>query len=135
MPVEASPMPLVLIAEDEALISFVLAEALGEAGFETIVVATAQEAISELELAPSRFRALLTDIRMPGKENGWHVARRARELQPMIPVLYMTADSAEQWRSQGVPGSVLLQKPFVSAQLITALTTLLTEAGMADISH
>lgn len=126
-------MPLVLIAEDEALISLVLADDLSDAGFETIVVATAQEAISEMELDPSRFCALLTDIRMPGKGNGWDVARRARELQSMIPVIYMTGDSAEQWRAQGVPGSVLFQKPFVSARLTTTLTNLLAEAGMRDM--
>jgi len=78
------------------------------------VVINAQEAIAELEADASRFRALLTDIRMTGDDTGWGVARRARGPQPTIPVIYMKGDSAEQWRAQGVPGSVLLQKPFVA---------------------
>jgi CheY-like chemotaxis protein len=72
---------------------------------------------------------------MPGEANGWDVARRARELQALLPVIYMTGDSAEHWRAQGVPGSVLLQKPFVSAQLITALSTLLNDAGMSALGQ
>jgi CheY-like chemotaxis protein len=72
---------------------------------------------------------------MPGKLNGGDLARRARELQPLLPVIYMTGDSAAAWRSQGVPGSVLLQKPFADAQLLTALTTLLNEAGMNGLSQ
>lgn len=130
---EASQIHRVLVAEDDALISTTLVDILSEAEFEPFVVVTAQEAFMELEADSSRFRALLTDIRMPGEKNGWDVARRARELQPFIPVIYMTGDSAEQWRAQGVPGSVLLQKPFVAAQLITALTGLLNDASMMDI--
>jgi DNA-binding response OmpR family regulator len=133
--VKAVPKQVVLIAEDEEIIGFLLVETLSDAGFEAVLVATAQNAISELELDAARFRALLTDIRMPGKDTGWDVARRARELEPMIAVIYMTGDSAGQWRVQGVPGSMLLQKPFAPAQLVTALTTLINEAGMTGISH
>ncbi len=35
-----------------------------------------------------------------------------RELKPIMPVIYMTGDSAKGWAAQGVPSSVLLQKPF-----------------------
>ncbi len=132
---EVSKKQLVLVAEDENLISITLDDILSEAGFEPLVVVDAHEAIAELEADASRFRALLTDIRMPGDDSGWDVARRARELQPSIPVIYMTGDSADQWRAHGVPGSVLLQKPFAAAQLITALTNLLNNAGMIDIGH
>jgi len=45
----------------------------------------------------------------------------------------MTGDSAKNWAAQGVPDSVLLQKPFVHAQLVTALTTLLNEATMSGV--
>jgi CheY-like chemotaxis protein len=129
--VEFSELKVVLVAEDDALISITLIDMLAEADFETVVVRDAQEATAALEEDASRFCALLTDVRMPGKGNGWDVARRARELQPSLPVIYMTGDNAGQWRAHGVPGSVLLQKPFVGAQLIIALTNLLNEAGMA----
>jgi DNA-binding response OmpR family regulator len=129
--VEFSDFKVVLVGEDDALISITLIDMLADADFEAVVARNAQEATAALEDDASRFCALLTDVRMPGNGDGWDVARRARELQPLLPVIYMTGDSAEQWRAHGVPGSVLLQKPFVGAQLIIALTNLLNEAGMA----
>ena len=126
---------LVLIAEDEFLIKVDLEDVMTEAGFEHLALLNADEAILALEEASARFCALITDIRMPGEADGWDLARRARELQPLMPVIYMTGDSAKDWAAQGVPNSVLLQKPFVHAQLVTALTTLLNDAATSGIGQ
>jgi hypothetical protein len=40
----------------------------------------------------------------------------------------MTGDSSHEWRSRGVPDSLLLQKPYASAQLVTAVSTLILAA-------
>jgi CheY-like chemotaxis protein len=120
---------LVLLVEDEPLVSFAVEESLTEGGFSFVAVRTADEAIAELETDAARFSALLTDIRTPGKANGWDVAHRARELSPAIPVIYMTGDSAYLWTAHGVPNSVLLQKPFVEVQMMTALATLLNSVS------
>jgi len=37
----------------------------------------------------------------------------------------MTGAATDQWASQGVPNSILLQKPFAPAQLVTAISQLL----------
>jgi CheY-like chemotaxis protein len=126
-------MKLVLIAEDDALVSMAVEGIVSDAGFDSLVADSVHEAIVVLEGNSNRICALLTDIRMPGGLNGWDLARRARELQPLLPIIYMTGDSAAAWRAQGVPGSILLQKPFADAQLVTALTSLLNEAGMNGI--
>lgn len=42
-----------------------------------------------------------------------------------VPVIYMTGAAGDQWASRGVPDSILLTKPFVTAQLITAFANLL----------
>ena len=49
------------------------------------------------------------------------VAKEARRTFPQMAVVYVTGDSAGDWPSEGVPGSVCIQKPFVAAQIITAL--------------
>ncbi len=126
---------LVLIAEDEPLIQATLEDVVSEAGFEHLAVPSADDAILALEEDSARFCALITDVRMPGKADGWDLARRARKLQPLMPVIYMTGDSAKEWAAQGVPNSVLLQKPFVHAQLVTALTTLLNDAATSSIGQ
>jgi len=41
----------------------------------------------------------------------------------------MTAGAGDQWPSQGVPKSILLQKPFAPAQLVTAVSNLLNAGG------
>jgi hypothetical protein len=45
-----------------------------------------------------------------------------------MPVVYMSGDSTSDWTSKGVVGSVNLSKPFADAQLVTAVSTLVTEA-------
>lgn len=57
--------------------------------------------------------------------DGWEVARHARELTPNFPVVYMSGDSAHEHTVQGVPESVMIQKPFAPAQLVTAMSMLL----------
>jgi hypothetical protein len=37
----------------------------------------------------------------------------------------MTGAAADAWTAQGVPNSILLQKPFAPAQLVTAVSQLL----------
>jgi FixJ family two-component response regulator len=69
---------------------------------------------------------LVTDIRLPGESDGWDLARRARELNAQLPVVYVTGDSAADWSVKGVPNSVVIQKPYAAIQLVTAVATLIT---------
>lgn len=74
-------------------------------------------------------RALVTDINLGRHElSGWEVAKHAREINPGIPVVYMSGDSADDWPSKGVPNSIILVKPFAPAQLVTAVSQLLNTA-------
>jgi DNA-binding response OmpR family regulator len=70
---------------------------------------------------------LVLDIKL-GQDGirGWHVARRARSLNPGLPVIYMTGGAAEEWAVHGVAKSIILAKPFAPAQLISAISKLLT---------
>lgn len=68
------------------------------------------------------FAALVTDIDLGDNSSGWEVARRARELFPDLPVVYVSGGSAHEWASRGVPGSVMLTKPFALAHLVVAVS-------------
>ena len=70
-------------------------------------------------------RALVTDIDLRGKMDGWEVAQHAREIAPDFPVVYVSGAAAADWTSKGVPNSIMLAKPFVPAQLLTAVSNLL----------
>jgi CheY-like chemotaxis protein len=121
--------PLLLV-DDDPLVLFATEELLTDGGFKLETAANGTEAITKLEDPSFNFCALVTDVRMPGGPSGWDVAHRARELFPAMPVVYVTGDSALQWAAHGVPGSVLISKPYVQAQIITALATLLNKASV-----
>jgi DNA-binding NtrC family response regulator len=121
---------LLLLVEDESLIIDVLEDALTDAGFEVLKAKSGAEALDAIEADAARIRAIVTDVRLGSGPVGWAIAHRAREIAPAMPIVYMSGDSAPDWASEGVPGSVMLPKPFASAQLVTAVSTLITEADM-----
>jgi DNA-binding response OmpR family regulator len=118
-------LPIVLVVEDDALMQGIVEDSLKEGGFETAIAPSAEEAVTLLKGKVMNYRALVTDINLKGRMNGWEVARQAREIDPTFPIIYMTGAAANDWPSHGVPNSVLLQKPFAPAQLVTAVSHLL----------
>jgi DNA-binding response OmpR family regulator len=120
----------ILVVEDDQLIQAMVEDALSEGGFKPALARTGEEA-AELLLDAVKYAALITDINLPGGIDGWEVAKRAREAQPQMPVVYMTGAAAEQWPSKGVPNSVLLNKPFAPAQIVTAVAQLLNATPAA----
>jgi CheY-like chemotaxis protein len=63
------------------------------------ITPSGEEAITLLQDDKSQFRAVVTDINLLGKLDGWEVARAARETDPKMPVIYMTGR-----RGMGVQG-------------------------------
>ena len=121
--------PILLLVEDDALVLLVAQEALETGGYAVVVAVTAAEAISVLNDQSAQFAGLVTDIRLGEGPDGWEVARHARELLADLPIIYVTGDSAADWPVHGVPNSVLVQKPYAPAQLVTAISTLITNAA------
>lgn len=117
--------PIVLIVDDEPLIAHMVEMTLVDAGYEVRTVMDAVEAASQITELETRISALITDIQLGAGANGWAVAVEARTKLPLLPVVYMTGDSAADWTAFGVPKSVLVQKPFVGAQVLAAVTTLM----------
>lgn len=114
--------PLILVVEDEFFLQADLELALAAAGFATDVAWSGEEALSLL--MKKRHDALVTDVRLAGLLNGWEVAKRIREKDPSFPVVYVTAYDQE-WQANGVPNSILVPKPFTSAKVVAAVSSLL----------
>jgi hypothetical protein len=81
----------------------------------------------ELEADATRLGGVLTNIKHGRRPDSGEAARCARELVPEMPVVYISGDSAHKRRAKGVPNSVMVPKPFVEAQIITAVSTLLNQ--------
>ena len=118
-------VPVILVIEDEEAIQSLVEDALTEGGFEPAIAASGEEAVTLLKGRTANYRALVTDISLRGRIDGWEVARQAREIDPQFPVVYTSGASAEDWASKGVPNSIMLSKPFAPAQLVTAVSNLL----------
>ena len=116
---------LILVIEDDQAIQQIVEDALTDGGFEPAIVASGEEAITLLRGNRTNYRALVTDVNLSGRMDGWEVAKQAREIDPAFPIVYMTGANADEYASHGVPNSILLTKPFAPAQLITAISNLL----------
>lgn len=122
----------VLIVEDEPTVLMFLEEALEECGFDVISARSGGEALNILGGGLHDFKVLVADIRIGDGLDGWEIARCAREIVADLPIVYVTGDSARSWMEEGVPNSLLLQKPFDKDELEHAVRSLLdTPIGSA----
>ena len=117
-PEQRSP---VLLVEDEILLAYPVEELLREHGYGALVAHNGTDALKLIRQRHADFIAVVTDIRLGTGPDGWEVARRAREINPAVPVVYMTADSAASWEGLGVANSKMLRKPFLLDHLVEAL--------------
>ena len=115
----------VLLVDDEPLLALDVEYGLLDAGYTVTVPSSGEEAVLALASMPHPFCAIVTDIRVGAGPDSWAVAKRARELIPSIPVVYMSGDSAESWTLMGVPESIMLTKPMALSQIAVALAQLM----------
>ena len=80
-------LPVILVVEDDQLIQGVVEDALREGGFEPAIAPSGEEAVTLLKGRTTNYRALVTDIGLRGRMDGWEVAQHAREIDPEFPVL------------------------------------------------
>lgn len=110
-----------LVVEDEMLIRELAVEDLEDAGFAVTAMRNADEALAALD-GGATFDLLLTDIRMPGRIDGWELGRRARERHPGMRIVYATGYS--EVRNTLSPQERCLNKPFRHQDLLDVLRAL-----------
>ncbi len=120
---------VILYVEDDAVVRLSLASALEDAGFLVREVGDGKEALAVLEADGEAVRGLVTDVNLGADPDGWAIARKAREREATLPVVYVSGESQEAWAANGVPNSVLIAKPFVPTQVVVALSMLLNTAS------
>jgi CheY-like chemotaxis protein len=104
--------PVVLIAENDAAVRLVAFECLSRDGCLVLSAADADGAVAIWhERGPVDL--LLTDVKMPGR-SGAQLAHDLRELQPGVPVVFLTEGDADPVAQKGAPPAEagFLPKPF-----------------------
>jgi len=123
--------PIILVIEDDRDLQMMVEDALKDGGYEPAIAGSGEEALTLLKAFRTKYGALVTDIRLLGRLDGWRVARGAREIDPSFPVLYITGGGGDEWPTRGVPDSVLLNKPFSPDELVAAIAKLLKNGAPA----
>jgi DNA-binding response OmpR family regulator len=110
----------VLVVEDEALISEMVADVLLDRGFEVHVVSNANDALRYL-VSDRAIDLLFTDINLAGDMDGATLAVRARELRPNIPVVFASARVSLFGHLSKMPAAACLPKPYDTEQLCSTV--------------
>jgi DNA-binding response OmpR family regulator len=108
----------VLVVEDESGICELLADMLEADGFVAHCVQTDRGAYDALRHDRS-FACMIVDVNLGSGTTGYDVARFARQIDPTLPVIYVSGQtSPSSFEANGVPGSLFLAKPFTTDELL-----------------
>jgi two-component system cell cycle sensor histidine kinase/response regulator CckA len=109
--------------DDEAQVREFVARALRDAGYTTAVAPDGPEALEVAAAQP--FDLLVTDLLMP-KMHGTELARRLRQDDPDLKVLYLTGYSDQLFKERSMwAGEAFLDKPCTVKGLREAVALLL----------
>jgi CheY-like chemotaxis protein len=117
----------ILVAEDEILVSKLIADVLCDYGFEVHAVTDAEAALRYLA-SDTAVDALFTDINLAGEMDGSVLARLVREQRPELPIVYCSGRYSPSELPPPVPRSVFVHKPYDLARLCTLLERLTSTA-------
>jgi len=107
--------PIALVVDDEPLVLMDTADMISDEGYAVVEARTADEAYAFLD-RHSSLQLLFTDVQMPGKLDGFALARAVADRWPHICIVI--ASGAAVPRQGDVPGdATFISKP-VSAQLV-----------------
>ena len=119
----------VMVVDDEAVLTEMLAMALRYEGWEIATAGDGSAAISTARTA--RPDAVVLDVMLPDM-SGLDVLRRLREQNPKLPVLLLTAKDAVEDRIAGLTagGDDYVTKPFSIEEVVLRLRALLRRTGV-----
>ena len=115
----------ILVVEDEPAVRALAARVLTEAGYSVLPASSGRAALELLEQGAA-VDAVLTDVVMPDMGGG-ELAERLHELDPALPILYMSGYTGTDVLRRGFDerGVPFLQKPFSPGSLTASIRRLL----------
>jgi CheY-like chemotaxis protein len=110
----------VLIVDDEPVIRGFLCDYLNESGFHALAVASGDEAARLLE-SGTAIDLVFSDVRMPGKLDGFGLARWVMDNYPAVPVLLTSGYLGKPSAAQQSCCAGILPKPYDFEQVVKKL--------------
>lgn len=114
----------ILLVEDEADLSLIVADTLRGQGYEVITAADGIDGLNKF--ASESADIVVADVMMP-RMDGFSMARGIRELSPAVPLLFLTAKSsvADVEEGFGAGADDYIRKPFELRELTVRIKALL----------
>lgn len=122
--------PRILVVEDEPAIADTIVYALATDGFDPHWCATGTDALAATRQQPAALAVL--DVGLPDM-NGFELFRRLQQLEPSLPVIFLTARSSEIDRVVGLElgADDYIGKPFSPRELVARVRTVLRRSQRA----
>jgi len=119
----------VLLVEDEERLRKLAARHLTSIGFKVLEAGNAEEALTVLSEQGGEINVLFSDIRMPGRLTGRHLAEEVFSLYPAVRTLLTTGYEDETGQLSdadptGAGNPPVLRKPYSKSELLDALIAL-----------
>lgn len=123
----ASPVPRVLVVEDETLVQMLVLDVVSDLGFETLEASDGPSALEVMAASP-RIDLLITDVGLPGM-SGRKLAETARALNPSLKVLFVTGYADRPDIDEGLgDGVAVIIKPFALDDLAQKVSSMVATA-------
>lgn len=121
---QSSPERMViLVVEDEPLVRAVAVDVLEDAGFEVLEAPTADYALTVLQKRED-IRVLFTDVEMPGRLNGFQLARIVEDHHHRVRII-VGSGRLRPHEGDISPNAVFLPKPYAPDILVKVVQTML----------
>lgn len=123
------PMINILVVEDDKALNQLVASSLKMENYSVVACFNGQEALKEMENQP--FDMLIADVMMP-EMDGFTLAKRVRESDRRLPILFMTAldDKPSMQKGFDIGIDDYLVKPFDVEILLMRVKALLRRANI-----
>jgi PAS domain S-box-containing protein len=113
-----------LVVDDEPDVAQAIEGMLEQLGYSVTLAIGAEEALAAVQA--NRFDLVLSDVTMPGGQDGVALGRQLRVMRPQLPVLLITGNPRALGDASEFP---ILIKPINSASLGEAIRRAMEEAG------
>lgn len=116
--------PKILVAEDDENLGQILNEYLGFKGYQPTLCRDGEEGASVFK--PGKFDLCILDLMMP-KKDGFQLATEIKEIEPDIPIIFLTAKAMKEDVIQGfkIGADDYITKPFSMEVLLLRIQAVL----------
>lgn len=114
----------ILLAEDDLSLGYVIKDNLEQEGYQVLLCSNGDEALQYYQ--KEEFDMCLLDVMMPVKD-GFAVAKKIRQKNDLIPILFITAKSMEEDKIKGFSSGAddYITKPFSMKELLMRMEVFL----------